>query len=403
MKDLYDLITIGGGASGIVASIAAAERGRNVLLLEKSDHPGRKILASGNGRCNLMNTGYPRYYGDHHFAGQVITRYSADRLSEYFQKIGLLMTEEEDGRKYPLTYQSASVMSVLGNALKLNHVTVENNTCVTEAFRCCDGFTVVTAGGKIYRGGKVLIACGGAAQPKLGGTMDGYNLLKSFGHTVVPVSPALVPLTTDRKSISGLSGIRTKCCVTIFRNHEMLHREYGEVLFTEYGVSGICIMQCARFSGRPDTYMELDFLNQIIRDKTEIIKELKRRRSMLTGFSPVSLLDGILNAKVSYAVMKQAGIPLRGETAGELSDDDLDRITQAVTHYRLEIKGSRGFDYAQVTAGGADCSEFNPETMESKIVPGLYAAGEVLNVDGDCGGFNLMFAFSSGITAGSAV
>ena len=403
MKDFFDLITIGGGASGIIASIAAAERNRKVLMLEKSDHPGRKILASGNGRCNLINTGYPRYYGDHHFAEQVIARYSADRLSEYFQKIGLLTTEEEDGRKYPLTYQSSSVMSVLKNALKLNHVTVENNSCVTEVCRNSEGFTVSTEGGKKYRGKKVLIACGGAAQPKLGGTKDGYSLLKSLGHTVVPVSPALVPLNTDKKSISGLSGIRTKCCVSLFRNHEMLHREYGEVLFTEYGVSGICIMQCARFSGSPDTYIELDFLHDILGDKTAILSELKRRRSMLYGFSPVSLLDGVLNAKVSYAVMKQAGIPLHGETAGELSDDDLDRIMQAVTHYRLNINGTRGFDYAQVTAGGADCSEFNPETMESKIVPGIYAAGEVLNVDGDCGGFNLMFAFSSGITAGTAI
>ena len=403
MKDIFELITIGGGASGIIASIAAAERGRNVLLLDKSDHPGRKILASGNGRCNLMNTGYPRYYGEHHFAEQVITRYSAERLTEYFQKIGLMMTEEEDGRKYPLTYQSASVVSVLKNALKLYHVTVENNTCVTEVCRSSEGFTVSTASGVQYRGRKVLIACGGAAQPKLGGTKDGYKLLKSLGHTVVPVSPALVPLTTDKKSISGLSGIRTKCQVSIFRNREMIHREYGEVLFTEYGVSGICVMQCARFSGSQDTYMELDFLNNIFEDKTDIITELKRRRSMLSDFSPVSILDGILNAKLSYAVMKQACIPLHGETAGELSDEDLERIMHAVTHYRLEIIGTRGFDYAQVTAGGADCSEFNPETMESKIVPGLYAAGEVMNVDGDCGGFNLMFAFSSGITAGTAI
>ena len=403
LKEYYDLIVAGGGASGIIASIIAAERGKTVLLLEKADHPGRKIQASGNGRCNLMNTGNLRYYGDSQFASEVLSRYSAKRLTDFFQHIGLLMTDEADGRRYPLSCQSASVMNVLKNALKLYQIELKNNTAVKNVCQTDNGFSVYSADGDSFHSRKLLIACGGAAQPKLGGTDDGYHLLESFGHRIVPVSPALVPLITDKRSISGLTGIRIKCRVSLYHKSDLLHREEGEVLFTDYGVSGICIMQCARFTGVQQSYIELDFLNHIFSNSDEIKKELIRRQSMYSRFSPVTILEGILNSKLAYAVMKQAQIALRGETAGDLTEDDLCRIIYAATHYRIDIYGTKGFDSAQVTAGGADCSEFNPATMESKIIPGLYAAGEVLNVDGDCGGFNLMFAFSSGMAAGYAV
>ena len=182
----------------------------------------------------------------------------------------------------------------------------------------------------------------------------------------------------------------------------MIHCETGEILFTDYGVSGICIMQCARFINSIKAHFELNFIYKEFTEET-LIKELLRRQRMYSYFSPSAMLDGILNAKLSYAVMKQAGIPLKGETAGDLSENDIRKIARSAANYRIEISGTRGFEYAQVTAGGADCREFFSCTMESKIVPGLYAAGEVLNVDGDCGGFNLMFAFASGMIAGKAV
>lgn len=403
MKEFYDLIVAGGGASGIIASITAAERGKTVLLLEKGDHPGRKIQASGNGRCNLMNTGNLKYYGDQQFASEVLSSYNAEKLTSFFRHIGLMVTDEEDGRRYPLSYQSASVINVLKNALKLYGIDTLNNTAVSMIRQNDKGFSVLSEDGKSFQGRKVLIACGGAAQPKLGGTNDGYHLLQSFGHRIVPVSPALVPLITDKRSISGLSGIRIKCRVSLYRKSDLLHSEEGEVLFTDYGVSGICIMQCARFTGAHPSYLELDFLNHVFRDSDEIKEELTRRQHMYSSFPPTAILEGILNSKLSYAVMKQARIALHGETAGDLTEEELCRIIHAATHYRIDVCGTKGFEYAQVTAGGADCREFSSATMESKLIQGLYAAGEVLNVDGDCGGFNLMFAFSSGMAAGKAV
>ena len=358
-----DVIVTGGGAAGIVAAVRAAERGKSVLLLEKSDRFGRKILASGNGRCNLMNRGTPRYYGDPEFASRVLSRCTQDQLTGFFRRYGLFMTEEEDGRVYPVTERSDTVLNVLKAAMETAGVRTETNACVTGAGKESGRFVLSSADGKRYECRKLVIACGGPAQPKLGGSADGYRLLESLGHTLIRPFPSLVPLKTDKRSVSGLSGIRARCRVTLFEGGKALHSETGEMLFTD----------------------------------------LVRKRTMYPDKSPVSLLEGLLASRVAYAVLKQAGIPMRGETAGELTEEELERIARTARGYRIEITGSRGMDYAQVTAGGMDCQEFDPLTMESRIVPGLYAAGEVLNVDGDCGGFNLMFAFSSGLNAGDAV
>ena len=403
MERIKDVIVTGGGAAGIVAAVRAAERGKSVLLLEKSDRFGRKILASGNGRCNLMNRGAPRYYGDPEFAARVLAQCTQEELTGFFRRYGLFLTEEEDGRVYPVTERSDTVLNVLKTAMEAAGVSTETNACVTGAAKENESFILSDADGKKYECRKLVIACGGTAQPKLGGSADGYRLLESFGHTLIRTFPSLVPLETDKRSVSGLSGIRVRCRVTLYEDDKALHSETGELLFTDYGISGICVMQCARFAEGRGTRMEADLLYGVFEGERQLTEELARKRKLFPDKSPVTLLEGLLASRVAYAVLKQAGIPMRGETAGELTDEDLERVARTARGYRIGITGSRGMDYAQVTAGGMDCREFDPLTMESRIVPGLYAAGEVLNVDGDCGGFNLMFAFSSGLNAGNAV
>ena len=399
----FDVIAAGAGASGMAASISAASRGKNVLLLEKGERPGRKILASGNGRCNLMNYGPPRYYGDAGFAETVLRACTPAMITAFFNHYGLMLTREEEGRVYPLSCQASTVLSVLKTAMEIHNVKVLTNSPVSEIVRNGSEFSVITESGDCFSAGRVIISCGGTAQPRLGGSADGYRLLQSLGHSVIRPFPSLVPLTTDSKSISGLSGIRVRCRVSLVEDHAVLHTAEGEALFTDYGISGICVMQCARFSEGRKAHLELNLLYQAFQNEQQITDEMKRMRTLYDGFSPLCLLDGMLHQKVAYAVLKQAGIPMRGEKAGDLSDDQLLRIAETASRYRVMITGSRGFDFAQVTAGGAVCSEFEPSTMQSRIVPGLYAAGEVLNVDGDCGGFNLMFAFSSGLIAGRSV
>lgn len=403
MQERFDTIVIGAGASGIAAAIAAAESHESVLLVEKGERIGRKILASGNGRCNLLNAGPLRYHGNSAFTHRVFARFSQQNLVCFWKRYGLVMAEEAEGRFYPASFHSATVLSVLKHALELRSVQVCPGFCIVQIRRNEDhSFTCMDLKGCSLTAGRVIVTTGGPAQPKLGGCDDGYALLRSFGHTLVEPFPALVPVLTDPKSVSGLSGIRVRCTVTLFDQQGPVHCEQGELLFTDYGISGICVMQCARYLQGRNCYFEIDFLAGPPGEADCTYSELKRLRAQYASFDPVTLLDGWVHAKVSYAILKQARIPLRGEKLGDLTDDDLHRIYHTARHYRIGVLGTKGFDSAQVAAGGISSAEFCPDTMESFLCPGLFAAGEVLDVDGECGGFNLMFAFASGIIAGSS-
>ena len=400
MLERYDLIIIGAGASGLASAVRAGEKGAHVIALEKSDRPGRKILASGNGRCNLMNKGEAdHYHGDACFARAVLQQFGPEQLRSFFHRCGLLLREEEEGRIYPVTNQSASVLKALRVSAETMGVRFTGHSEAVEVLKEHNCFRVITLDRKEYLGEKVLIACGGAAQPRLGGSWDGYRLLQAFGHRVAKPMPALVPVATEAKCISGLSGIRAKCVLTLKKSDgRAVCRENGEILFTDYGVSGICVMQCSGSVEEGD-FFEADFLAPVFSDENEAAKEIAYRIEHFRDREPLSILEGILVPKLAFAVLKQAGFALRNERVSDIPEDSVNRILQAATHYRICGLSRRGLDQAQVTAGGVICDEFDPASMESRLIPGLYAAGEVLNVYGDCGGFNLMFAFSSGIVA----
>jgi len=402
LNRIYDVIIIGGGASGMIAAVKAAERNLKVLLLDKNQMLGRKLLASGNGRCNILNHGKLRYYGDPGFAAGILKRCTPEMLIDFFNHYGLMLTEEADGRMYPLTYQSASVVAALKKAILINHIDYAVCTAVQSVNTDHKSFTVLTTDNECITAQSLVVACGGCVQPKLGGSQDGYAFLRQLGHSIVPVFPSLVPLVTDPKSISGLAGIRVRCAVSVTEQENILYKTSGELLFTQYGISGICVMQCSRYITRDHMTIEIDFFQDLFPDEEEAVQELKRRRILFRNETPVSLLEGMVVDHIAYAVLKQAGIPLRGEKAADISDDELKRIVHKARHYQITVKDNKGIDFAQVTAGGADCREFNPLTMESLILPGLYAVGEVLNVDGDCGGYNLMFAFATGYIAGES-
>ena len=401
MPITVDLAVVGGGASGMAAAITASEKGESVIILEAGPALGRKITASGNGRCNLMNDGKPRYYGEPSFAETVMCYCGVSEQLDFWHHLGVSVSREDNGRYYPCSFQAATVTQALKTALAMNHVKIFLNTPCYQILREVDGIFLVSAPGLEYFAKRVLIASGGAASKKLGGSDSGYSLLKDFGHSLVDIRPALVPLLAEKKSISGLAGIRFRCGVKLLSSSgKTLHQETGEVLFTEYGISGICVMQCARFVNGNDCIVELDLGKMIFPDDNALKKEILFRKDRFRGLPPDMLLNGILPAKLSFAVMKQSGLLMRGETIDELDDDCITGIIRAFRHYRIPISGTKGLDDAQVTAGGIRCQDFFPDNLESRIVPGLHAAGEVLDIDGDCGGFNLMFAFGSGILAG---
>ncbi len=397
----YDLAIIGGGASGMAAAITAGGMGDRVLILEKAPSLGRKIAASGNGRCNLMNIHSPIYYGDRTFAEKVVAQVSQAEMIRFWNDLGLFLSEEDEGRIYPATFQSASVLDAMKTKMKMLRTEIRLQTTVTEISRVEDCFTIHTSNGD-YSAGRVLIATGGIAQTRLGGSDSGYHLLQKMGHRILPQRPALCPIRTDSRSVSGLAGIRVRCGISLYDgSHTLLHKEKGEALFTEYGISGICAMQCARFIEEDGCRIELDLASRFFREEEDTIRILKKRREQFATLAPEFLLNGIFVPKLSFAILKQAGIQMKDRKAGDLSDAEIEATAGKMYRYTLEVCGTRGMEEAQVTAGGAATDAFRNDTMESKTIPGLFASGEVLNVDGDCGGYNLMFAFATGILAGA--
>ena len=394
-----DTLIVGAGASGLAAAAAASSAGDKVILLEAQDRPGRKLLATGNGRCNLMNLGEPVYYGDRHFAEKVFRFCGRQELELFWHSIGLQL-RSEDNRVYPCTFQAFTVLDVLLARLRRNQVELLTGQRVQFVRRMEGGYTAVSETGERYRSSRVIIAAGGPAQPKLGGCSDGFDLLNAFGHRMAPPRPALTPLFADHRAISGLSGIRVRCEIRMMCREEEKHRERGELLFTDEGISGICVMQCARFVEPGRSTAVINLVPDLFEGTGSLLAFLHQRKEAEPEEEPPSLLRGICMPRLAWAVCKQAGLSLRGETNADLSDAALQKVAAALTSYQIPIRDSAGMERAQVCAGGILCRDFHPSTLESRLSPGLFAAGEVLNVDGDCGGFNLMFAWASGILAG---
>ena len=395
-----DVVIIGGGPSGLCAAIGAARCGDQVLILEKYERLGKKLLATGNGRCNLMNLHSQPYRGDTEFASLVMGPEPVTELTAFWHDLGLMIRYDGEGRGYPCTFQSVTVLDVLrAECIRLG-VEIHTGITVTEVKKHKNGFRILSGDDFQLEAERVIVATGGAAQPKLGGNRSAWPWLQALGHEFVPAEPALTALITDERSISGLNGLRAKCSLTVERDGFAVHRESGEILFTAEGISGICAMQCSRYAVPGRSECIIDFFPDLFIRTDQLTEELIRRKERNPGASPAELLRGLCAAKLSFAVCKKAGLALRGETAGELAVSCLQKIAEAAKQYRVRILDKEGFDRAQVMAGGLICRDFDPKTMMSCLHPGLHAAGELLNVDGDCGGYNLMFAFLSGLRAG---
>ncbi len=393
------VVVVGGGAAGLACAITAAACGDEVTLVERMDRVGRKLAATGNGRCNLMNTGEPRYHGDSGMAKAVLALCGPGEQAGFWRDLGLPLREETEGRVYPATMQAGTVVDLLRfHAERLGVCTVIGQE-VRSLKRTPDGW-LVTAQDAEFSCSRVVVAGGGKAQPNLGSNGTAGELLRQQGHHLTPCKTSLTPLITDPQPIRGLSGIRVKAKVRLLRQGTALGEEEGELLFTDYGVSGICVMQLSRDAAAGDV-LSVNLADAMgCGSPAECLASLRLRRSMWRDQEAERLLCGLAVPRVGKRLFDAARCPLAGRTAGELTEDELRRLAGVCCDYRIPVKGKRGFEYAQVTAGGVQGHEFDWRTMESRLAPGLYAAGEVLDVDGDCGGFNLMFAFASGILAG---
>ena len=392
---------IGGGASGMAAALAAAEtENTQVILLERQARVGRKLQATGNGRCNLTNLHACEggYHGENaSFADYAIGRFGPEATLDWFRSLGLFTVAEESGRVYPYSDQANSVLDVLRFALEKPNIEVKLGFEVEKVKKTGEGFRVESKE-ETLECDKLIIACGGLAGTKLGGTMSGYKLLRSFGHKCTKLRPTLVQLKSGWNGISALKGVRANCHAAIYHNGQLHLESTGEIQFTEYGVSGPVIFEISRDAcqGTGEWICRLDFLPDIREEalKTEL---LRRKHTNL----PVSeLLTGILHNRLGRVLTQAAGISGYVPVA-QLEEFEIEEVCRVVKGFEVALTEPMGMDSAQVTAGGILTREFDETTMESRIVPGLYACGEVLDIDGDCGGYNLQWAWSSGRLAGT--
>ena len=397
------VLVIGGGAAGMMAALTAAENGHAVTLLERQGRVGRKLMATGNGRCNLTNhhVSPAHYHGETpDFCRHALAAFDVGSTLLYFAGLGLLTTAEDSGRVYPFSNMAGSVLDVLRFALENSGIDLHTGCVVTAIKKKGNIFLVRTESGEEFTADRVILAAGGAAGGKVGGVMDGYQLAKGLGHHRTALYPSLVQIRTDPTYPRALKGVKAEAAVTIRRGGEVLAQNRGEVLFTEYGVSGPVIFDISRTAatGGDGLTVTLDLFPDWA--PREALDWLRQRRQSAGDREAGTLLTGALHSRLGQMVCKAAGFT--NQRAAGLSDGDLRRIAAQVKGFTLPITGVCGFDQAQVTAGGLRCGEFDPHTMESRLVPGFYACGEVLDIDGDCGGYNLQWAWSSGHAAGAA-
>ena len=394
-----NVLIIGGGASGMMAALTAAQNGHRVTLLERQTRVGRKLLATGNGRCNLTNRNASpaHYHGGEGFCDYALSQFGTDATLRFFENLGLLTVTENSGRVYPLSNMAGSVLDVLRYALEQESIDLHTAQVVTAVKKTAKGFTIQTEA-DVFTADAVILAAGGCAGGKVGGVMDGYRIAKALGHHRTALYPSLVQLKTDPTYPRALKGIKAECGITLRRSKEVLAQNKGEVLFTEYGISGPAIFDISRTAAMVGEGLtcELDFFPDL--DDNVLQSWLHSRRERMAGREAGTLLIGSVHSRLGQMIVKSAGFT--NQTVSTLSDREMACIAHQMRHFTLPVTGTCGFDQAQVTAGGLRCDEFDPQTMCSRLVPGFYACGEVLDVDGDCGGYNLQWAWSSGHLAG---
>lgn len=398
------VVIIGGGASGLAAGIQAAREGASVIILEHTGRVGKKLLSTGNGRCNLTNLAMPEdaYRSSNPgYAKKVIRQFPVSDTLHFFTELGILYTNR-DGYIYPRSGQASSILDVLGSELEnLNVRIICDCEVIDISPQETTGFLLKTSAGT-YTGDAVILAAGSKAAPGTGSDGSGYKLAKRLGHNLIKPLPALVQLRCREKHYKQLAGVRTEVRLELFADGESVARDFGELQLTDYGISGIPVFQISRYASEAldqgrQVKVRIDFLPEI--DQNEINSLLESRRLRLGYRSADEFLVGILNKKLAAVLLKLAGIEVsqKSDCITSLQIKSLLRLLKA---YETSVSAVNPFSNAQVCSGGIDTREVDPYTMQSRLVKGFYFAGEILDVDGICGGYNLQWAWSTGIIAG---
>ncbi len=387
------VVIIGAGAAGLMAAVTAAKCGHKVTVIEHENKPGKKINITGNGKCNITNSVLTpdKYYGNKDFINNVIDRFNYKDTLQFFENMGVYCYEK-NGFYYPLSNQAVTVTNALYNEALSLGVTIKTNNNVKSVTKKANGF-VLDIGIDLFCD-KLIIATGGMAAPKTGSDGSGYELAKALGHTIVKPCPALTALVCDEK-LKKASGVRVKARVQIKNNNIS---DLGELQITDYGISGIPVFNISRSVNEKEKVI-LDFAPDYTYDeaKTLLEKILKRRDKM----PALTALNGLFNEKLAAVFLKE--IKVQSNVKCTDITDKITMLCDIIKTFEVTVKRKKGFDFSQVTSGGVNTSEINKDTMESLICSNLYFAGEIIDVDGRCGGYNLQFAWSSGYIAGESI
>lgn len=408
------VLVAGGGASGMIAAITAAKHGANVTVIEKKSKPGKKILATGNGHCNFTNRKQESscyHSSDDAFVWSVLQQFDYKQVLAYFQESGVL-AREKDGYYYPLSGQAASVRAMLEREMERYKVDVHCEETVLHIIPKKDltgqrinGYEVQTDKDS-YLARTVIFAVGGKAAPVHGTTGDGYRILEELGVSITPPLPALTSVELSDSCCKLWSGVRVMGQVELWCEHEKVASDYGEIQMVAKGISGIPVFQLSGLAARllyesKEPYLRLDVMPSYSKEQIEA-ELLRRCNTYGAGRSLGDILDGMLPDKLAKALLQ--AVHLNPADASALLQDDKRRIAlvEQIKQKKLHIRKVSDFDKAQVTTGGVALHELHASTLELKNSPGLYITGELADVDGICGGYNLQWAWSSGHLAGQS-
>jgi predicted Rossmann fold flavoprotein len=407
---IYDIAVIGGGAAGMMAAIRAAELGRKVVLIERNESLGKKILITGKGRCNITNVAsiddfMAKFGRSGQFLRQAFQAFFNDEVIEFFKSRGLETKTERQGRVFPVTDKARSVVEVLEKSLKDNKVEILFNTRLSGVSKTGDGFLLLSDNGQSIKAAHVIIATGGASYRATGSTGDGFDMAEKLGHKIIELKPGLVPLTTKEKWVKDLQGIALENIrITFTCGKKKIISEIGELMFTHFGVSGPLVIDLSAdviqlLSEYGEVKLAID-LKPGMRDE-QLEASILHKFKVKGEVQMKNLMKDMLPNRMVEVFLKVIGVSRDKET-NQITQDDRRRILRGLKGLELTINGSLPIEEAMVTGGGVSTKEIDPRSMQSRVVPGLYFAGEVIEGSAASGGYNLQQAFSTGYLAGES-
>jgi len=401
----WDLVVIGAGASGMMAAITAARENKKVCIIEKLDKAGKKLFATGNGKCNFTNENMyvDCFHGDKAFINYVLEQFSVEDCLHFFRSIGIY-PKNKNGYYYPNSEQASSVVNALVYELERLGVKISYETIVKEIDSKENEVCVWTNKG-LFSGKRLVIATGLLAAPKLGSDGSLFDVIKGLGHRFCPVLPALCGFYCKGMKFKQVSGVRAQGTVAAYINGEFCAEDTGEIQFTDYGLSGIPVFQISRCLSKglyekKKVEIKLNLLPDFEKDQLE--KEINYRYSICAPMSVSALLNGLINQKLADMILEKAGIDKNIYTSS-ISKDELSKVVALLQEITVLVTNYRDFEFAQVCTGGIPVSDINAKTLESRLAPNVYFTGEILDVDGICGGYNLHFAWATGYIAGKGL